>query len=492
MSRPRPWIALLLAACALPCAAQLRIDFPAPPFDTFAESRDFYVRGSFPATVRKPGNVKVELFRGGKAEGEPCRVLTSQVGPDGTTPASSVETSYSPGKAWDGVDAARVPDLIKEPGGIENPENKVIVTRTYFAAEILGGVTKTFNTSYRTGQGAALKDLEKGTYTVKVTGLSGELAGLTATATVRMEYAPKLLGRFGPEAHKAKLLKYAQDNNLRVLTDPFPGFFKPEPAASPSYEIVARWSPNNAEEVVNLDPGAHYGTPRDVVNHLVLYNISAACATEKLEICALQRASIAADPNRTRLLRYDLGEPELFYLDESGQQVKRDGTLVALEAGKRLAVARIETGLAEPGRDNEFNAAERVRKQIVPAGAGRVELPRTGPWVVYGVVPPIPSQVTPDSLGAVWFNASNHVKRVHYELVAGNGSKVFTADLAVGLVRQFSTGAKADPSLYEFKHVLQVPGNLGTGAYQLLLTGYDTQDKACPEVTGKLDVTVRP
>ena len=63
-------ILLTSAMLAIPAALHaqlLKIEAPVAPYDTFAEYRDFYVRGSFPATVRHPGNMALITPPGGRA-----------------------------------------------------------------------------------------------------------------------------------------------------------------------------------------------------------------------------------------------------------------------------------------------------------------------------------------------------------------------------------------------------------------------------------------
>jgi hypothetical protein len=488
-------VSLVLAA-AFPGQAQIHIEAPAPPFDTFGEFRDFYVRGSFPKGVRHPGNLKVELFRGTHAAGTPVRVLESQVDPDGVTPGGNLETTFRDGTAWGGVDPAKVPDLIKAPGGLEDPHNKVMVTHAWFAAEIFGGVTRDFHLAYQDGRGRNLEDLAQGDYTLQVTGTSGDLLGQTATAVVHFTYQPKLLGRFSPETHLKTLKAYGLNRHYRFLGDSFPGFFKPDPDGNPTYEIPGRWRPNNALEIVNFAPGAHYGTARDVVNHVVLYNISAACVTEQVEIAAIVRANLAADPVRTEYLRYDLGEPELDYLDldHPGRDVKSQSTFVPLDGGKGPAVCRIETGMADPGPDNEYRSAQVARKEVrVPAPPRALELSRSYAWAVFGVVPPIPSDLTPVPHLASSYTVDNRVARIHYELTGSSGARALTADRAVGLVRYFGRdAAPAAASIYEFKHVLKPPANLAPGSYHLTLTALDAHSHPVAGMTATLTVQVTP
>ncbi|MEI6156991.1 MAG: hypothetical protein WCP87_01335, partial [Atribacterota bacterium] len=116
------------------------IDVPSKSETVFAEKRDFYVIGHFAPGVKVPGNIRVEVFRGSYTDGVPIRVIQSQVDEKtGMTPLESLEMKYEKGTDHG---LLLIPDLVKEPGGILNPNNKVVVTPDYFSGLILGGATK--------------------------------------------------------------------------------------------------------------------------------------------------------------------------------------------------------------------------------------------------------------------------------------------------------------------------------------------------------------
>ena len=144
-------------------SAVLTITQPSANESVFAEMRDFYVYGIFPARVGHPGNIRIELFRGDGASGERVRLIESHVDPrNGTTPWSAIETNYTSGTDWGNK---MVPDLVKEPGGLFDTANKLVVTNDYYLGLVLGGATKNFDTTYRDREGRPLQDLTAGNYT---------------------------------------------------------------------------------------------------------------------------------------------------------------------------------------------------------------------------------------------------------------------------------------------------------------------------------------
>ena len=229
------------------------------------------------------------------------------------------------------------------------------------------------------------------------------------------------------------------------------------------------------------------------MNHLVLYNISAGCTTEQVEIAAIVRARITSDPNRTEYLRYDLGEPELDYEDSQGHKVGAGGKFVPMEAGAIPAICRIETGMADSGPDNEYHSSLVARKTVLVPGPDRtLELSRTHAWAVFGVVPPIPAEVTPLAGVASSYTVNDHVKWIRYELTGSGGTRAL-GDRAVGLVRYFSDNAPpAAASIYEFKHVLTPPADLPPGTYHLELSAVDAEKRPVAGMATSFTVRVTP
>ncbi len=116
------------------------IEVPSLSETTFGEARDIYVRGALASWVTRPGNVRIELFKGTRLEGEPVRVIESSVDPaTGTTSLNALYLDYPNGERKGGKNLIMVPDIVQEPEGFLFPGNKVVVTKEYFAGVILGG-----------------------------------------------------------------------------------------------------------------------------------------------------------------------------------------------------------------------------------------------------------------------------------------------------------------------------------------------------------------
>lgn len=214
----------------------------------FGEARDIYIEGTMASWVTRPGNVRIELFKGTQVEGEPLRVIQSSVDPTtGLTPVSALYLDYPNGQKKGDKNLVMVPDIVREPGGFLYPGNKVVVTKDHFAGIILGGVTQDFDTDYRDAQGQPLADLVAGTYTLRVRGLSGEVAGTEWTMQITFGHNHKLLGRFKPKEQMDRLVAHAREQGCASFWTPFPVITGPVTMAMRSRPAGApitpwRWS----------------------------------------------------------------------------------------------------------------------------------------------------------------------------------------------------------------------------------------------------------
>lgn len=449
------------------------IEFPSDGECTMAEMRDFYVRGSFEPGQAGIGDILVELFKGESGSGKAIRRVESRVDDSGVTPSQALLQNYGAGVAWGTMDTTKVPDLILSPGSFYNPANKVMVTKTWYAAFIQGGGTSHFDTTYTDAAWRTLEDLKAGLYTLKVTGLSGDIQGCVRTKRIQMGSAPKLFGRFSPEEHMARLKDYAAAHQLRLFTDLFPGYFKVDLAASPTYEIPSRWRPNNAIEVFNDLPGATTGKG-DALRAYVLYNIKGTSTTQQLEIGALLKAGLADDPN-TRWLHYDLGEPSLSYVEAlSGQTRRERGEIAPMPSDRRLVITRAEVHApsleASANTENLWVEGDPTPKAILKAPAGALGLNTGQVLDLFGVIRPIASAVeaVPGMICA--WNAKNAISSVDYTLSQGD-LVLARYRKSVGLSRRYGLG-NPTPSNCEFLHRLE-PFN-AAGEYVLTLQGLDS------------------
>ncbi len=507
MIAPRPRAAALAcllplaAACertptgndALRPAAAIPLDVPSLNQTVFAETRDFTVVGYFRPRLRNPGNVQVEVFAGPTAVGTPLRTLRSNVdATTGTTPRASLDFTYRNGQAFGPngplTDPARIvmtPDLVKYPGGLRNPANKVVVTRDYYAAVVLGGVTRGFDTDYGDGS-STWSDLTAGTYTIRVSGHSGQLEGLAATRTITFDTTHAMLGRFSPEASKGKLLAYAAERGFRTYIDPFPGFFT---FNGYSYEITGRWMANNSVEVVNRAANALVDNAATARNDVLLYNISATSATQRIEIGAIVANGLLN--GQTGFHHYDLGEPSLTWVDaRTGATTSRAGTIVDLPDSARLVVTRVESRSARASlQHNRFDAGDTTRMLVDIDVSDGVVVRAGDEFSVFGVVAPIPSTVTPGPL-AHQYTIANAIDSVRYVIRSNRGTVVQISAHPVGLVRRYDPYRAPDAqatSVYEFEHSFRVASG---DSYAIEMTGLDRHGQPVTATTRSFTVVV--
>lgn len=445
------------------------IEVPSISETNFGEARDIYIRGAMASWVTRPGNVRIELFKGTHVEGEPLRVIQSSVDPTtGLTPVSDLYLDYPNGQRKGDKNLVMVPDIVQEPGGFLYPGNKVVVTKDHFAGVILGGVTQDFDTDYRDAQGQPLVDLVADTYTLRVRGLSGDVADTVWTMQLTFGHNHKLLGRFKPKEHMDRLVAYAREKGLRVFLDPFPGY---NWSGNDGYEVETRWRANNALEVVNITPGIHYGPEINAVNDVILYNVSPWSATESLEMANIVAHDFIDKP-QTTFLYYSVGEPSLTLLTPWGED-QLWGDYVPLAPGRKLVMMRAEMQSPEDAEgDNRYSVNHSVvRSYDVDFNDGI----RASPYEVislFGVATPIPSTVTPTEWERT-YSIDNHIKTIRYEIGDGTGEIRFSTEKPVDLKRIYDVNKPNDtqPSLYEFKHELALEDLQGT--FTVKVSGLD-------------------
>lgn len=471
--RPLWAFALLLGALSAGCPAgaerePLPLDLPSAGELVFAEKRDFVVVGYFKTRLVSPGDVRIELFAGTDTRSRPVRSIQSHVDrATGLTPREALDLAYAHGQAWgpqgagtDPAETVMTPDLVAVPGGIEDPTNKVVVTPEYYAGVVLGGVSRTFDTRYAAADGVPWTDLVAGVYTIRVTGLSGDLAGRTSSRRIEFGRTHSMLGRFSPYVSRESMLAYAVERGFRTYFDFFPGFFS---HAGHTYEIPGRWMANNAIEVVNTFPDCRVDTRAAAENALLLYNISGTSATQLIEIGGMAANDLLGQ--QTTFHYYDIGEPFIPYLDAStSAPASLAGTIVGFARDDRLALTRIESGPAEQAEEDNLYEFAGVRQLAIDIDPGDgVSVAASCAFCVYGVVVPIQAATRPGPLPHQ-FEVQNAIRSIQYTIRRADGATVVEESRSVGLERRFEpvhAPSRSIRSIYEFKHRfrLELSGN---------------------------------
>lgn len=479
-------VLLILPAGVL--ARDLLITQPSANETHLAEMRDFYVYGIFSGTMINPGDVRIEVYSGTTPAGTPVRVIESHVDPvSGITNGSVIDASYANGTRNNSV---MVPDLIKEPGGILDPTNKLVVTNRYYLGEILGGVTKSFDTSYTNSTGAVLTDLTAGDYFIEVTGLSGNLSGQKANTTITLGITDTVLGSFRNIPNKNAITQYGITHNLRTYFDWFPGYFTDPDDSTRWYEAPGRWTPNNGIEIVNDRSGTLIDVPAVANNSMFLYNINSGSATYGVELANILRFGLADGANTT-FIYYDIGEPAITYRNaDSGAVETVSGNPTTFPSGKRLVLTRAD--IFSPNGtvyENLFDPNDATTSRTMNTHpAGGVSITQGQEFVLYGVTKPIASAVSATST-PYKYTIGNRTTRVNCTITDSGGTIVSTGLHDVNLSRLYTAGSSYRyNSLWEFG--IEVTGLSTAGTYTVGLEGLDAYDSIVPETATTFSVNV--
>ena len=404
--------------------------------------RDFYVYGIFPnSPLGTPGDVKIELFPTSSCTGwsgtvscigTPLRQLQSHVDPvNGTTNQSCLNLTFVDGVT---VKGGYVPDIVENPDGsnFTDPNNKVVVTDRYYAGLVLGGVTKTYNTTYKDSSGNTLTDLTKGDYTILVTGLSGTLNGQVIAKNITFGITNTALGTNRPPDNKNTRISYAIQHNLRTYFDSFPGYFSD--GGSNWSNFVSRAYPNNGIEVVNDLSGTILDTVAVANNTMFLYNINSASTTSSVELGPILKYNLQDSANTT-FLYYSNGEPFLKYIDTTGTFPKCRVYHSTVHRHKPARAYPVEVrSPPSSSYENLYDPNDTAQKTVFIDLSGGVTLTQGQEFIVFGVTKPIASTVGTTSY-PYWYSIDNRTSNITYTITNSGGGTVLTATHDVNLSR---------------------------------------------------------
>lgn len=463
---------LYLAGFALPRGAEavrLTIDIPSVTETVLESGRDFYVAGRIdregvPA-AEMPLDIRVEVADAGLMRDNirmPVRVVESRVGKSGVTEPRDLLFDYAGIAPWvsltrEELAASPPPDLVfraEEPASFYDPRVKAAVTEEGYAALVQGGVTKEYDSDYSKIYGA---DLEWNYFRVTVSALCGGRVVAEAYKDVMLGSVPdKILMRFSPPEHFAKVSALARERGWRIYLDPFPGCWNaglPAPC-----EIPVRRRANDALE---------YSSG---FVHAVIYNISEGSASQSVELGRMAFDGRMFRGDEVLFYIYDIGEPSLAYEGRCGES-RREGGLVRLAEGERLRFTRAEIG-ERPGkyfpRDNAGCVDWNVYNSVAFRPGEAVTL--------YGVVTPIQpklSEAEPNDDGT--YTIKNRITTLRLRAEEISRGEEIIDEFPVGLERFYDAAApeKAAPSIYEFRRALRLPKRVGKSLYTVTTQGFD-------------------
>ena len=470
-------------------ALQIAVVQPSAQERLLASTRDFYVVCSLDregmAPALQPFNLRFEVYRQGIPT--PLRTVTSAVDASGVTPANAVLTNYengfTPGSAAD-ILASPPPDLVYDPlrpVTIYDPAIKAVVSERYGAALIQGGCTKQFDSAYAT---AYTQDLTDGNYTLAVSavGPAGELLARTTVPLTFGTVPSKIIARFSPADHLARIQTFAVAQNSHLYLDLLPGYWDASKLPGKStgalfYEIVRRWRPNDTLEYQNGNVLA------------VIYNIHATSATQGVEIGGMAAAQRLVAPILT-CYHYDIGDPAVSYDEGAGRVARKEGTIVPFGTNDRLVLTRAEIrgdGVTDVGGADYLYSPDLADKHVDWNLTDGVTARSRQLLSLFGVVVPIQPALTdvvanPDGT----YTANNRIATVRYRVMEGT-VELQTFDRRVELTR---LGVNNRPSIYEFRHDLPLSPDFAQKTLTVSLSALDSRGIAVAGTDETFHLTV--
>lgn len=449
---------------------------------TLAPLRDFTVIGRL-EDMDKAVNVRIELF---DEKRRLVRQVVSSVDVSSrATPKDMLELNYKHGKYYvEDKNASLIdnpsPDIVKGSGGkaFKNPSNKAVVNRKgEFAATILGGASKNFDTAYGDDKVGSYGDLAAGKYTLQVTATDAATGAVIAETKRKLVFAGAdrlVLGRLSPKgedgyAHKENLEQFAAARKVRLRNDFLPGYWnRPRNGDMKEvfYEIPLRWRLNDAQEYImakNFD--------------CVIYNISEGSTVQNVELGALAANDYIDNPSdkahSVNFYHYDIGDIEVSYQNGLHKEISR-GKLVPFESKNditRVEIRRVQNATLE----NDYWPLESKKTVDFDISDG-VKI-SFGEYIsIFGVTTPIRTSEVEraddnDVFKAGTYSVKNRIDAMEYKIITPSGREV-EVKKPVGLKRHYFVN-KVAPSIYEYKHILGGDVFSERGSYIVSMQGVD-------------------
>lgn len=443
---------------------QLKITTPSAKQSQIAPARDFYVLGEFVGQVPQNSSMQFELYKQG--ESKPIRALRA----DGKYKAENFFTSYSNlsyyGKDRKELSTAMMPDLVydaRNSATFRQVWRKCCFSDRNFSAVFAGGEYNR-DLDLQDEQGKKLLPLTPGVYNIKVKLLHKGKVIAESDKNLHVDYCKnKILSRFSPPKHFARIKKFAEQNKYQTFLDLFPGYWSPKnnlkgfENSNIFAEILPRWRLADAQE---YDFGK---------THMFLYNISPKSATYSVEIGRLTYKNKISDPNYVKAYYYNIGEPEL-------QNGKYEGELVQLADADTLEFTRADLQPAET-EDNVLSDSDLNNMQSDLNVYDGISVKKGEDFALNGVVRPIANKAEDVSHNVdETYTIKNKIDSVEYKLLMGNKEK--TWHKKVGLIRR--TSRRADLSVVEFRHIIHIDKNEQANKAELIVKALDSYGNFVP------------
>lgn len=446
------------AATVLAVDVGVRILTPSEGEIMIAQGRSFYVMGTLAegGYLQNGDELRVELW---DASGKVYRSISTTVKNNANMYIDYPGLSYY-GKNKDELRTAGMPDLIwdgKSKASFRNGDAKLYYNDTEFAALIPGGEGALSDGLRLVDKdGKEYEVLPEGKYTIHVfvtdnTEPNRDAGDVSGHAEKNIEIGPngdKLLSRFSPAQHNERITEFANENQLRVYTDLFPGYWSKDGVFC---ETLPEW--RAADGIEYTEGKAHF----------VIYNVKASSATYAVEAAMLQKTGVVDDTSRLQCYYYEYGEPTLPDRALSQSQIK------AFSAGDKLQLVRAEISEAKVC-DNVYNqdAPEAEGYDLSVADGVRAKAGKT--VSLYGVTSLI--QIEPRDIkdhGDNSYTLRNKISTVRYKL-SGEG---FERDYKKDVTLNRTSGGWDNYSELEFKHDFAITPDMAGKKISVEAAAYD-------------------
>ncbi|MDO5574264.1 MAG: hypothetical protein Q4G60_09860 [bacterium] len=448
----------MMAATVFAKDVGIKITAPSDKETNIVTGRSFYVLGTFDAgaELQDGDEVRVELK---DASGTVVRTVSTTIMNN-----TNAYIDY-PGLSYYGDDInelldAGMPELLwdgKDEKSFHNGDIKLYYNDHEFAALLSGGEGEiSEQTAFVDASGNPYELLKDGAYTISVTVTDNTDAkkddsDVTGTAEKQITIgadADKILSRFSPAAHRDRLTAFAEQNNYKVYTDLFPGYWS---KGDIFCEILPEWRAADASEYLQGKV------------HFVIYNVKESSATYSVEVATMQTIKAIEDPDRIQCYYYEYGEPVLPDAAKTGSEI------VPFDAGDKLQLYRAETFITDT-EDNVYiqddpqaTAYDLNVSDGIDANVGET-------IAVYGVATPI--QIDAADIvdnGDNSYKLNNKISTLQYH-ITGDGIDE-TLKKEVNLNRK--SGDWDNYSTLEFKHDIPITEDMLGKSLTVEIVGVD-------------------
>ena len=197
-----------------------------------------------------------------------------------------------------------------------------------YATDKAHGLIQDDGVGFTAADGSPLDGLPQGGYRIEVSLLDAE-GGVLAAASKEMTIADpsdSVIGRFHPEEHYQRLLRWYKSEGMAINIDWIPGFIPTDDGVVSGFRAMFA---NN-----DLAVYSHSKT------HMLVYLIEPASSSNRLELAYLQYAGRVGSPETFQAYHYDIGEPLVCLPNAGGED--RQGTIVPFAEGDCLDICRVD------------------------------------------------------------------------------------------------------------------------------------------------------